>query len=193
MSKLNLYFIINKPYLVLSQFTPEHGKKHLGDYYSFPSDVYSLGRLDEDSEGLLFLTNDRELKTLAMNSTILVEKKYLVFVEGKVSNDAIKKLEMGVDISVKGTLFHTSPAKVERIENPIIFDRSIPVQKPGEWLQISISEGKYRQVRKMTAAVGHPTLRLIRIAYGGINLGDLQPGECVMLSKKAAYKKILGI
>lgn len=178
--------------MVLSQFSPEHGKKHLGDFFDFPKDVYSLGRLDEDSEGLLFLTNDRELKTLAMNSDMKVPKEYLVFVEGEMLPLEMNELRNGVEISVKGTLFKTAPAIVEKVENPIVHDRIPPVQKPGEWVQITIHEGKFRQVRKMTASVSHPTLRLIRTAYGGIKLGNMKPGDCIMLSKKAAYSKILG-
>jgi len=193
MSKEKLYFVINKPFKVLSQFTPEHDKKHLGDFYNFPKDVYSLGRLDEDSEGLLVLTNDKYLKTQAMNSDIKVQKTYWVFVEGKVTDEAIEKLRRGVDIALKGQHYHTQAAEVERLVNPIIFDREPTILKPGEWLEIKISEGKYRQVRKMTAAVGHPTLRLVRVGYGDLTLGDLKPGACVMLSKKVIYKKILGI
>lgn len=193
MSKEKLYFVINKPFKVLSQFTPEHGKKHLGDYYTFPKDVYSLGRLDEDSEGLLVLTNDNSLKTQAMNSDIKVQKTYWVFVEGKATEEALNKLRNGVEIAVKGQKYFTQPADVERLENPSVFDREPAIQKPGEWLQIRISEGKYRQVRKMTASVGLPTLRLVRVGYGDLTLGDLKPGACVMLSKKNIYKKILGV
>lgn len=187
-----LYFAVHKPYMVLSQFTPEHGKAHLGNYFDFPKDVYSLGRLDEDSEGLLILTNDRELKTCAMNSGLKIPKTYAVQVEGQISDEALQKLAAGLHIRVNGSDFLTAPAEVRRLPDPGFPPRVPPVRKPSGWISLTIYEGKFRQVRKMTAAAGFPTLRLVRTGYGAITLGNIQPGECVQLSRKAAWLKITG-
>jgi len=187
-----LYFAVHKPYMVLSQFTPEHGKAHLGNYFRFPKDVYSLGRLDEDSEGLLILTNDRELKTRAMNTDLKVPKTYAVQVEGRITPEALQKLASGVHIRVNGSDHFTAPAEAKLLENPGFPPRVPPVLKPSTWISLTVYEGKFRQVRRMTAAVGFPTLRLVRTGYGAITLGNLEAGACVQLSRKAAWLKITG-
>lgn len=187
-----LYFAVHKPYMVLSQFTPEHGKAHLGNYFHFPGDVYPLGRLDEDSEGLLILSNDRAFKTRAMNAGLHITKTYAVQVEGQIGEEALRKLRSGVQIRVKGRDFHTAPAQVSLLHEVPFAARNPPVLKPSSWIEIRISEGKYRQVRKMTAATGFPTLRLVRTGYGSISLGNIPPGGCVQLSRRAAWLKVCG-
>jgi len=187
-----LYFAVHKPYMVLSQFTPEHGKAHLGDFFSFPKDVYSLGRLDEDSEGLLILSNDRQFKTIAMNSELRVPKTYAVQVEGQITDEALQQLASGVHIRVNGSAYLTAPAGVRLLSDPGFPPRANPVLKPSSWISLSIYEGKFRQVRKMTAATGFPTLRLIRTGYGSITLGNIPAGGCIQLSRKAAWLKITG-
>lgn len=176
MKKQFRYFLVNKPYGVLSQFSDNEGRKTLADLFKFPNDVYPVGRLDYDSEGLLLLTNDKSLNDLLLNPKNKHEREYYVQVEGIPDENSIKKLEEGVLIQGRKTL----PAKVkildiiipERIP-PIRFRKNIPTT----WISISLTEGKNRQVRKMTAAVGFPTLRLIRIRIENIELSSWNFGE----------------
>lgn len=189
------YFIIYKPYQVLSQFSSEQGKKTLKHFFSVPSDVYSIGRLDYDSEGLLILTNDRQLNYRLLNPLFNHEREYWVQVEGGIDLNALKHLEAGVSINVDGkfyqtkkcmgTIFANPPEVAERIP-PVRFRKSIPTS----WVSLILKEGKNRQVRKMTAAVGYPTLRLIRIRLEKLTLQSLQPGDMKELSKKEVYSKL---
>ncbi len=163
---------------MLTQFTDKEGRSTLADLFPFPKDVYAVGRLDMDSEGLVLLTNDKKLNHLILNSKFAHEKEYLVQVEGIPTNEAIRKLCEGVVIENKQTL----PAKVKPVETPKnIPDRIPPIRErkniPTSWLSISLIEGRNRQVRKMTASVGFPTLRLIRIRIENILLKDMKPGE----------------
>ncbi|GAB3203830.1 23S rRNA pseudouridine2457 synthase [Pontibacter aydingkolensis] len=171
------YYIINKPYEVLTQFTDEAGRATLKDYVPVPN-IYPVGRLDYDSEGMVLLTDDKTLQHRLSDPQFKVEKTYWVQVEGIPSDDALTKLRLGV--LVKGT--KTSPAKVQLLDDePEIWERSTPIRFrkniPTSWVEIKISQGMNRQVRRMTAAVGYPTLRLIRPAIGPLTLGSLQPGE----------------
>lgn len=180
------YFIINKPYGVLSQFTDEEGRKTLSDIYDFPKDVYPVGRLDMDSEGLLLLTNDKELNHLLLNPKFRHEREYYVQVEGIPDVSAAKKLQSGVIIENKKTL----PAKFKVLDIPPSFPERIPpIRKrkniPAAWISLTLTEGRNRQVRKMTAAVGYPTLRLVRARIENICLNDLQPGKVKELDKSA--------
>jgi 23S rRNA pseudouridine2457 synthase len=184
----NQYFIIHKPYGVLSQFTDEDGNPGLGSVFKLPKDVYPVGRLDKDSEGLLIITNDKSLNNQLLNPKFMHWRSYWVEVEGNPSPFAMSKLEKGVEINLKGTIHRTAPAKVKKLHpQPIIAERNPPVNylKHPErtWIEIKLREGKNRQVRKMTALVGHPTLRLIRVAIEGLQLGELQPGEFLELSE----------
>lgn len=181
MSKLILF---NKPYSVLSQFTDSDGHHTLAEYISIKN-VYAAGRLDKDSEGLLLLTDNGKLQDKIAHPRSKQAKHYWVQVEGEVSDDAITRLQNGVNLKDGVTL----PAKVTLIDEPedlwprnppIRFRKSIPTQ----WLDIVIKEGKNRQIRRMTAAVGHPTLRLIRHKIGDWSLLDLQPGESKVLDRK---------
>ncbi len=168
--------IFNKPYDTLSQFTDGDGRKTLADYITV-KDVYAAGRLDRDSEGLLILTNDGILQAKLTQPSSKSPKTYWVQVEGAPSEDDLNKLRKGVELKDGMTL----PAKIEVLDTPTLWDRNPPVRFraaiPTTWLAITIIEGRNRQVRRMTANIGFPTLRLIRHSMGQWQLGDLQPGE----------------
>lgn len=178
------YYALNKPYGVLSQFTDKEGRKTLKSLYNFPKDVYSVGRLDMDSEGLLLLTNDKRLFDFLLNPKNKHEKEYFVQVDGIPTEEALNKLREGVIIEGRKTL----PAKVKKIDAPKFPPRIPPIRErktiPTSWISITIVEGRNRQVRKMTAAVGYPTLRLVRVRIKNIKLGSLKPGEVRELTQK---------
>lgn len=189
---LNKYFIVYKPFHVLSQFSSAHGKKTLKDLFGVPSNVYPIGRLDYDSEGLLILTDDKKLNQYLLNPVNEHEREYWVQVEGDISQDAIDKLQQGVSININGKMYCTkkcsakkflNPPKVNERNPPIRFRKSIP----DSWVKLILTEGKNRQVRKMTAAVGFPTLRLIRHRIEKITLENLFPGEMKSISKQELY------
>ena len=167
----------NKPYGVLSQFTPEGRWRGLKDFIDLPG-VYVAGRLDADSEGLLLLTSDGQLQAHISDPRYKMEKTYWVQVEGEPDDVALSVLRAGVQLN-DGT---TRPATVQRISCPAsLWPRDPPVRVrqaiPTSWIALGIREGRNRQVRRMTAAVGFPTLRLIRAAIGPYVLGDLAPGQ----------------
>lgn len=167
--------LLNKPYQVLSQFTDAENRKTLSSYIT-QSDVYPAGRLDYDSEGLLLLTDDGALQHQISHPKHKLPKTYWVQVEGEVNLKAIDQLKQGVDLKDG----KTKTAKARVIDSPKAWARQPAVRErkhiPTTWLEITISEGRNRQVRRMTAAVGFPTLRLIRISIGHWKLGDLAPG-----------------
>jgi 23S rRNA pseudouridine2457 synthase len=166
----------NKPHGVLSQFTDAAARPTLADFVDVKG-VYAAGRLDRDSEGLLLLTDDGELQAEIADPAHKLPKTYWVQVEGDVDHAALDQLRRGV--TLRDGL--TQPARVERIEPPAIWPRTPPVRVrqsiPDGWLEMTIAEGRNRQIRRMTAAVGHPTLRLVRVAIGPWRLGDLAPGQ----------------
>lgn len=168
---------------MLSQFTKEGDHPTLADLpFVFPKDIYPVGRLDADSEGLLLLTNDNHLKTRLLDPKRKHMRTYLVQVEGEITEEACDRLSGGVEISVNGKKYFTLKAKARRIEEPVLPERHPPVRYrasiPTSWIEISLHEGKNRQVRKMTAAVGFPTLRLVRSRIGEvINFEGLMPGD----------------
>lgn len=171
--------LFNKPYDMLSQFTDrgtDTARATLSDCIAIPG-VYPAGRLDRDSEGLLLLTDDGRLQSRIADPKYKTAKTYLAQVEGEVGDDALAALRRGVDL--KDGL--TRPADVERIDAPDIWPRNPPIRVrksiPDSWISLTIREGRNRQVRRMTAAVGHPTLRLIRWRIGDWTLEGLQPGE----------------
>ncbi len=174
---------VYKPFDVLSSFTDPEGRETLQTYVDVPG-VYAAGRLDRDSEGLLLLSNDGELIHRLTDPRYHLPKIYYAQVEGEVTPAALEALRHGVEIKD----YRTRPAKVKEIPEPELPARSKPItpHAPTHWLQIEISEGKKRQVRHMTAAVGLPTLRLVRVAVGSIRLGDLQPGQWRDLTRKEA-------
>jgi len=173
MSELLLF---NKPYNVLSQFTDLTNRPTLADFISQPG-FYPAGRLDRDSEGLLLLTNDGQLTHQISHPKHKQKKTYWVQVEGEFNIDACHRLSSGITLS-DGL---TAPAAVQQIDEPTLWPRTTPVRYrkniPTHWLAITIAEGRNRQVRRMTAAVGLPTLRLVRVKIGPWEIGDLQPGE----------------
>lgn len=169
--------LLNKPFRVLTRFTAEDGKATLKDFVAAPG-MYPAGRLDYDSEGLVLLTNWGVLQARLANPNWKAPKTYLVQVEGVPEQSAIRRLQSGVDLSDGPTLpaqasLIDEPAWVWPRDPPIRFRQSIPTQ----WLSLTLREGRNRQVRRMTAAVGHPTLRLIRWSVGPWTIEGLQPGE----------------
>ncbi|MDE3125789.1 MAG: pseudouridine synthase [Bacteroidota bacterium] len=181
------YFIVYKPYQVLSQFTATDGKKCLKDYFTVPKNVYPVGRLDFDSEGLLLLTNDSSLNKKLLNPQFAHEREYWVQVDGAITLEAILQLQKGVTIQVDGKKYCTLPCKAQIFKTaPSVPERIPPIrfrkQIPAPWMQLTLTEGKNRQVRKMTAAVGFPTLRLIRYRIGNITANGLLPGDMRCLS-----------
>lgn len=177
------YLIFNKPYGVLCQFTDQSGRATLKDYIDIGG-VYAVGRLDMDSEGLLLLTDDGDFNQLFSSPSNKQFKTYLVQVEGIPTDEMLAKLRSGVSIQGRKTL----PAKAEILkEEPKLWPRTKPIRFrksiPTSWLEIKICEGRNHQVKKMTAAVGLPCLRLVRTAIGPIQLGDLKPGEYAEIEK----------
>ncbi len=173
-SEIMRCIVFNKPYGVLSQFTDEGtGHPTLKQYIDVP-DVYAAGRLDRDSEGLLLLTNDGGLIKRLTDPKHHIEKTYWVMVEGDPTRDKLDKLERGLRLKD----YRTLPAKARLIPAPDLPPRPKPVTPHGPvaWIEIKLREGRKRQIRHMTAAVGLPTLRLVRVAIGDVELGDLQPG-----------------
>ena len=170
--------LLNKPFQVLCQFSPEGDKRTLKDFVSIPK-VYPAGRLDYDSEGLVVLTDAGYLQHLISDPKHKMPKTYWAQVERIPDQQALEKLRQGVKI--KDGM--TRPAEVKQISEPEIWNRSPPIRErknvPTAWIELKISEGRNRQVRRMTAAVGYPTLRLIRQSVGPWSLQNLQPGEWV--------------
>ena len=189
---MEYYCIIYKPFNVLSQFTSGEGKQTLKDIFEVPTDVYAVGRLDYDSEGLLILTNDKRLNHQLLNPLFAHEREYWVQVDGEINNQAINYLQNGVDITVDGKIFRTKKCKAISFKiPPVVPERNPPIRVrknlPTSWIKLILSEGKNRQVRKMTAAVGFPTLRLIRYSIEKCNIEALQPGEMRILTQGEAY------
>ena len=185
------YILFHKPYGVLTQFTDEEGRPTLGDYIPVPG-VYAAGRLDMNSEGLLLLTDDGTVLHRVTHPRWKLPKTYLVQVEGMPDEAALQKLREGVVI--KGV--KTAPAEVELLtQPPDLPPREVRQYHPTPWLRITIREGRKRQVRRMTAAVGHPTLRLVRVAIGPLSLGALPPGAWRELTEdeRAALFRAIGL
>ncbi|WP_367113493.1 rRNA large subunit pseudouridine synthase E [Zhongshania sp.] len=170
-------FLFNKPYQVMSQFTDSDGRANLSDYIRIPA-IYPAGRLDYDSEGLMILTGDGELQHQISHPRHKLPKTYWVQVDGDINEEALKQLQAGVGLNDGPTL----PAIADKIVEPAsLWPRTPPVRFraniPTSWISLTISEGRNRQVRRMTAAVGFPTLRLIRASIGNWNIEGLAPGE----------------
>lgn len=185
MHKDHRHYILHKPYGYLSQFIYEgkrkNSKRLLGELFEFSKGTMAIGRLDEDSEGLLFLTTNGKVSFHICSSKI--EKEYYVQVDGIISQEAIDILKEGVEIGFAGKKYLTKPCKASLIEAPInvpLEERHIRDDRHGlkSWASIIVTEGKFRQVRKMTAAVGFPTLRLVRARIGDIHL-TIPPGEVI--------------
>ena len=183
MIKKHHHFIIHKPWGMISQFVnpAKRKKKLLGDLYDFPEGTMAIGRLDVASEGLLLLTTDGKVSMEIRSNK--VEKEYYVQVDGTITQEAVEKLKTGVEIGFDGKKYITKPGKSFLIADPKFPLRSQKIRDerhgPTSWVSIIITEGKFRQVRKMTAAVGFPTLRLVRVRIGDIKLSDLEVGGVI--------------
>lgn len=175
------HFILHKPYGVISQFVNpnKRKKKLLGELYDFPEKTMAIGRLDVASEGLLLLTTDGKVSEYIRSKK--VEKEYAVQVDGIITDKEIELLKNGVEIGIDGGKYITKPCKASILLNPVFKKRTQKIRDdrhgPTSWVLITIKEGKFRQVRKMTSAVGFPTLRLIRIRIGSIYLKGTELGE----------------
>ncbi|WP_290702910.1 pseudouridine synthase [Amphritea sp.] len=167
--------VFNKPFQVLTQFTDTEGRSTLSDFIKRKG-VYAAGRLDYDSEGLLILTDDGKLQHQLADPKFKLEKTYWAQVEGEISDSALEQLRKGVEL--KDGI--TRPARTKKLSSPSVWPRNPPIRErknqPTSWIELKISEGKNRQVRRMTAAVGFPTLRLIRVAIGNWTVDGLAPG-----------------
>ena len=183
---IHQHFIIHKPYGYLSQFKYElkRKKKLLGELHDFPEGIMAIGRLDEDSEGLLLLTTDGKMSEIVRSKK--VEKEYYVQVDGIITDEAIELMKNGVEIGFDGGKYMTLPCEAKKIDNPNFEIRSKKVRDdrhgPTSWASVTVSEGKFRQVRKMTAAVGFPTLRLVRVRVGNVHLNEMKSGEVIEMN-----------
>ena len=181
------YFLIYKPFQVLSQFTSTEGKLCLKDILHVPTDVYPVGRLDYDSEGLLLITNDKSINQQLLNPLHAHQRTYWVQVDGAITDEAIQQLSKGVSINVDGKMYLTKPSQLEILPESLeVPERNPPIRYrksiPTSWVSIQITEGKNRQVRKMFAQVGFPVLRLIRAKLGTYSIHNMQPGDCLSLT-----------
>jgi 23S rRNA pseudouridine2457 synthase len=189
------YFVLNKPYNMVSQFVSPHWVRllrHLN--FDFPEGTHAIGRLDKDSEGLLLLTTDTRITRLLFQSKVPHFRKYLVQVRGVADEAVAEQLRNGVPIPVaEEASYVTKPCEVELVEEPAgLFSngKELHERVPRSWMTISLTEGKYHQVRKMVQAVGHPCKRLIRLAIEDIELQDLQPGEIREMNQEEFYRQL---
>lgn len=161
--------------------------------FEFPKNVYPLGRLDENSEGLLLLSDDKKLNHLLLNPEFEHSRIYRVQVQGTVTNKDVKKMASGIEIALNSGKYMTKPCKVKQIKKPEnLPDRKYPISDrlPTSWLEMTLTEGKFHQVRKMTAGAGFPCLRLMRVAIEDIRLETMQPGEVRELKRDVVYKRL---
>lgn len=193
-SEIQQHFKIFKPYGFLSQFLPEPRKnKHLlGELFNFPDKIMAIGRLDSDSEGLLLLTTDGMMSYKVRSKDI--EKEYYVQVDGAITAEAILNLQNGVEIGINGTKYQTLPCKAFKLESePQLPTRGRKIRDPRHgptsWISITLCEGKNRQIRKMTAAVGFATLRLVRVRIGDLHLNNMMAADVVELTNFDAVFK----
>ncbi len=181
-----MILLFNKPFGVLSQFTDESNRETLSNYIDIKK-VYPAGRLDLDSEGLLILTDDGQLQQRLSDPKFDKKKTYWAQVEGEPTDKSIAQLEQGVTIAK----CMTRPATARRINEPKLWKRNPPIRYrkaiPTTWIELTLTEGRNRQVRKMTAAVGHPTLRLVRHSIGELSIDGLSPGEWRMIENHSRY------
>ena len=189
------YFCIYKPFQVISGFSSENGKSCLKDFFNVPADVYPLGRLDFDSEGLLLLTNDKFLNYQILHPSFAHEREYWVQVEGEITQAALDQLAGGVPISIEGKKYITKRTTVTRFSGlPLVPERTPPIRFrkniPTSWISLILTEGKNRQVRKMTAGVGFPTLRLIRYRISALSIRSMLPGDMIEMDKREFYQKL---
>jgi 23S rRNA pseudouridine2457 synthase len=193
--EIHHYYIIHKPRNMVSQFVSSHKVNLLGDLeYDFPEGTHAVGRLDSNSEGLLLLTTDKRVTRLLFESDVPHKRSYLVQVRHVVTEETILQLQTGVSIRIKGGGdYIASACEASIVEDPGTFlpiDKSIVEYKPSSWILITLTEGKFRQVRKMVAAVKHQCKRLIRVSIEDITLQGLQPGEVREIDKDEFFTKL---
>ena len=191
----NRYFIINKPYKMVSQFISPDNVRLLGDLeFDFPEGTHAIGRLDNNSEGLLILTTNKKVTVLLFQSEKPHKRKYLVQVEKVVNEERLNQLRTGIKIRVKGGGdYITTPCEVEIVEKPKdLYKRTHEFREdlPHTWLTITITEGKYHQIRKMVSAVHHHCKRLIRISIEDLEIEDLQPGKVKEIEEELFFNKL---
>lgn len=189
------YFMINKPINMVSQFVSSHAVKLLTSLpFHFPEGTHAIGRLDQNSEGLLLLTTNKKITRLLFQGAIPHKRTYLVQVKHQVRQDTIEKLAKGIQISAaNGTVFTTTACTVKLVDKPAgLFEVGKPLHENvvSSWLLITLTEGKFHQVRKMVAAVHHKCIRLIRVSIEDLQLGNLQPGEVVELTEEYFFNQL---
>jgi len=189
------YFILNKPYDMVSQFVSTHKVPLLGDVlFDFPEGTHAIGRLDKNSEGMLLLTTNKKITRLLFQSVVPHTRTYLIQVRGIVTESTVEALKQGVTIPVKGGVdYVTKPCGVSLVEtqhNLFSSGYELHERVPSSWLHITLTEGKFHQVRKMVDAVRHPCKRLIRISIEDIHLEDLQPGEVFEMGEDDFFRKL---
>ena len=186
------YFILNKPMNMVSQFVSSHPVKLLGDLeFNFPEETHAIGRLDQNSEGLLLLTTNKKVTRLLFQGLVPHTRTYLVQVKNTVNAETILKLANGITISApNGTQFITTPCMVKLVpKTTTLFEVGKPLHEnvKTSWLQITLTEGKFHQVRKMVAAVNHKCIRLIRTEIENIRIGNMQPGEVIEMDEPTFF------
>ncbi len=183
------YYLIYKPFGMMSQFSRENEKPTLAEIkFDFPTDAYPVGRLDADTEGLLLLTNDTSINNKLLNPKNGHKRTYLAQLDGAITEEAIRQLKKGVTITIDGKPYKTLPAQINLVkEEPNLPPRNPPIRVraniPTSWIELTLVEGKNHQVRKMCAKAGFPVLRLVRIKIGNLSLGNLQPNKVKELSE----------
>jgi 23S rRNA pseudouridine2457 synthase len=187
--KSHLHFKLYKPFGMLSQLTSKEdrqirNKRFLSEIFDFPEGTMPIGRLDEKSEGLLLMTTDGKLSDAINRSG--VEKEYYAQLDGAITFEAIETLKNGIEIGFEGQRYRTKPCAVKELKEPALLSKAdvkirLARHRPNSWISITLTEGKFRQVRKMTAAVGFPTLRLVRVRIGAIHLDNMKPAELVSI------------
>jgi len=193
--KVHRYFLVNKPFNMVSQFVSSHDVKLLGDLqYDFPEGTHAIGRLDQNSEGLLLLTTNKKITKLLFQGPIPHKRTYLVQVKNKMSLENANKLAAGIEISAKtGTSFKTTACEINIVDKPLgLFEIGKPLHENvvTTWITITLTEGKFHQVRKMVASVNHKSLRLIRISIENIQLGNMHPGEVIEVDESYFFQNL---
>lgn len=189
------YFLVNKPYNMVSQFVSSHDVRLLGDLnFDFPDGTHAIGRLDQNSEGLLLLTTNKKITKLLFQGPVPHKRTYLVQVKNKISEETAQQLAAGIEISSKlGTSFTTTPCEVKIVNKPSgLFEVGQPLHENvvTTWLSITLTEGKFHQVRKMVAAANHKCIRLIRVSIENIHLEKMQPGEIKEVDEDYFFKNL---
>ncbi len=190
---MNRYFILNKPANMVSQFVSSDKVRLLGELdFSFPGGTHAIGRLDKDSEGLLLLTTDKKITTLIFSGKKPHKRTYLVMLQNKMSDETFRQLAEGVKIIIEnGREYLATPQSILRVTDPVsLYPWATDLREafPHTWLLITLTEGKYRQVRKMTLAVRHRCLRLIRLSMENITIEGIAPGEVREMDQETFYR-----